>query len=376
MGLIRQGRTRLATYRLGLRELSSRPSMVVTVVEKKTIESINVPERTFPPKFLSQSKGVCTAKGLGSETSHLEAWLNSLSGPTKSIIKVPVELFGQPVRLDLLHRVSHWECQSARAPSIATKTKATVRGSGKKPRPQKGSGRARIGYRRRPGSVGGGKAHGRHARSFGYQLPKKVRKAALRVLLSTKFQEDNVIFLENASLENVKTQEVLQKLKKLANTENVLVVDGPKFDWNFALAIRNIPKVSMSLVTDLQVTESLRKTKLIITLNGLKFLTLWLSTDPRHQRIWKSIAPILYMDEKDREIYYKKLLQRYPGLLRTLNQRDHLQQSRRFIRKKEIPTIPEHLSVSMSYTMSRAYKWMEKAKVDADRLAKRKSSLN
>lgn len=133
----------------------------------------------------------------------------------------------------------------------ATKTKGLVRGGGKKPYRQKGTGRARAGSIRSPLWKGGGTTFGPLPRDYSYSMPKKVRKVALRAAFSEKLSDGEVVIIDKLSIEKPKTKEMLEILKNLELTgKSVLIVLSEKVD-SVILSARNIPGVYVTKMSEL-----------------------------------------------------------------------------------------------------------------------------
>src|SRR5919106_6459220 len=131
------------------------------------------------------------------------------------------ELFGGRIKTDLIHESVVRANAAERRGTHATKTRAEVSGSGKKPWRQKGTGRARVGETRNPLWRKGGTVFGPQPRSYEYQLPKKVEKGALRAAISAKFQSGDVIVVEAFAADEIKTKAAAEMLKRLG-------IDGGK----------------------------------------------------------------------------------------------------------------------------------------------------
>ena len=177
-------------------------------------------------------------------------------------------IFGLDPRADLIHRVVVWQLAKRRAGTHKTKTRGEVNRTTKKVYRQKGTGQARHGARSAPLYVGGGKAMAPVVRSHEYDLPKKIRSAALRHALSAKAKESKLVVLDAAAVDQVKSGALARRLAKLGEG-HVLVVDGA-FDEKFALSARNLPKVSLLPVEGLNVYDVLRRDTLIVTKSGIK----------------------------------------------------------------------------------------------------------
>jgi large subunit ribosomal protein L4 len=154
------------------------------------------------------------------------------------------EVFGSRVKVDLIHESVVRANAAERRGTHATKNRALVSGSGKKPWRQKGTGRARVGEIRNPLWRKGGTVFGPQPRSYEYHLPKKVEKGALRAALSAKLQGGDVVVVDALTASEVKTKTAAALLKVLGVEGKALVVDVQP-DENFALSVRNIAGVRM-----------------------------------------------------------------------------------------------------------------------------------
>lgn len=179
-------------------------------------------------------------------------------------IELDDAIFGLDPRRDILHRMVNWQLAKRRAGTHKTKTVSEVSGTGKKPFRQKGTGRARQGTTRAPHMRGGAVVHGPVPRDHGFDMPKKVRKLALRHALSAKARDGNLIVLESAAAENHKTRELAARLKTLG-IGSALVVDGEELDAKFALASRNLPLIDVLPQQGANVYDILRRETLVLT---------------------------------------------------------------------------------------------------------------
>ena len=144
------------------------------------------------------------------------------------------------------------------------KGRSEVRGGGRKPWKQKGTGRARQGSIRSPQWVGGGVVFGPTPRSYSYKLPKKVRRLAIKSALSAKVIDQDIIVLDALALNAPKTKEFAAILNNLKVDRKALVV-APSYDDNVALSARNIPGVKFVAADGINVLDVLSHDKLIIT---------------------------------------------------------------------------------------------------------------
>jgi large subunit ribosomal protein L4 len=179
-----------------------------------------------------------------------------------SDVEVDERVFGVEIKPSLFYDAVRHDLATQRKGSAATKNRTLVRGGGAKPWKQKGTGRARAGTRRSPLWKGGGTIFGPMPRSYGFPLPKKVKKAALRAALSLKRQEGKLIVLDSFPLEGFKTQKVLEVLKKF-QVENALIVTDEKNPL-LERSARNIPGLQVLRHIGLNVYDILNHEHLIL----------------------------------------------------------------------------------------------------------------
>ena len=159
-------------------------------------------------------------------------------------LDVSDEIFGGRVKIDLIHESVIRANAAERRGTHATKTRAMVSGSGKKPWRQKGTGRARVGETRNPLWRHGGTSFGPQPRSYEYSIPKKVEKGALRAALMQKLQEGSLIVIDALTASEVKTRTAVGVLKTIGVTGKAVLVDA-QLDEKFAMSVRNIDGVSL-----------------------------------------------------------------------------------------------------------------------------------
>src|SRR5213596_1286131 len=148
-------------------------------------------------------------------------------------------VFGAPFNEALVHAAVRNFMANGRQGTSATKTRGDVSGSGRKLWKQKGTGRARIASLRSPLWRGGGNVHGPQPRDWSYNMPKKMRRGALRAALSERFREGNVIVVEGWTVDKPKTKEFVASLKKLGLEGKTLIVDSLDNE-NLLLSTRNV----------------------------------------------------------------------------------------------------------------------------------------
>jgi large subunit ribosomal protein L4 len=159
-------------------------------------------------------------------------------------VELKDDVFGGRIKTDLIHESVVRANASERRGTHATKNRALVSGSGKKPWRQKGTGRARVGEIRNPLWRKGGTVFGPQPRSYDYQLPKKVEKGALKAALMEKLQEGSLIVIDALTASEVKTKAAAGVLKSIGITGKAVLVDA-ELDEKFALSVRNIAGVSL-----------------------------------------------------------------------------------------------------------------------------------
>lgn len=194
----------------------------------------------------------------------MKADVMTLAGDKAGTIDLKDEIYGLEVRGDLLHRMVTYQLAKRRAGTHRAKERNDVSGSTRKIVRQKGSGGARHGNRKAPQFKGGGKAHGPKVRSHAIDMNKKVRKLALIHALSAKAKDDAILVLDAATLKDAKTKGLATAMTKLG-LSNVLIIDGPELDRNFALAARNIPNVDVLPTEGINVYDILRRHTLVLT---------------------------------------------------------------------------------------------------------------
>lgn len=180
------------------------------------------------------------------------------------------EIFAAKARPHLLQQAVVMQLNNRRAGTAATKSKGLVRGGGKKPWRQKGTGRARAGSIRSPLWVGGGTIFGPQPRDYFYRLPKKARRQALFSALSVKNRDGKIIVLDNLELADAKTKIMRRVLADLKVTSALIVI--PESDEKVERSSRNLPAVKVIRVEGLNVYDLLRYEHLILTEVSLKLI--------------------------------------------------------------------------------------------------------
>jgi len=188
----------------------------------------------------------------------------NMSGEKVGEIQLSDSIFGVEVNKQVLHQVVVNYLANQRQGTQSAKTRAEVRGGGRKPFRQKGTGNARQGTIRAPHFVGGGVVFAPKPRDYSYVLPKKIKRLALKSALSSKVQNGEIVVLEDLAFEAPKTKEMLSVLKNINADKKALIVTLDKND-NVVLSANNIPGVKTSFVGQLNVYEILNHNSFIIT---------------------------------------------------------------------------------------------------------------
>ena len=175
------------------------------------------------------------------------------------------EIFGVEPRADILHRVVTWQLVNRRGTARAARERSDVARTGKKFGRQKGGGTARHGDRRAPIFVGGGKAHGPRVRDFNPSLNKKVRALGLKMALSSKARDGQLIVMENLDVSEAKTKLLKEQLGKLGFGRTALVIDGDALNVGFAQASSNLREINLLPAVGANVYDILKADTLVLT---------------------------------------------------------------------------------------------------------------
>ena len=186
-------------------------------------------------------------------------------------IELADEIFGLPIRRDILARVVNWQLAKRRTGTHKTKGISEIRGTTKKPYKQKGTGRARQGSLRSPQFRGGARIFGPVVRSHAFDLQKKVRRLGLKIALSAKQDEGKLVLIDAAHVGEAKTKALRARLAALG-WDSVLIIDGSVVEENFAWATRNLPRVDVMPQQGANVYDILRRDTLVLTREAVRQL--------------------------------------------------------------------------------------------------------
>jgi large subunit ribosomal protein L4 len=190
-------------------------------------------------------------------------------GSNAGEIELNENLFGIEPNNHVLHEAVVMQRASLRQGTHAVKNRSAVRGGGRKPWRQKGTGRARQGSIRSPQWVGGGVVFGPTPRSYSYKLPKKVRRLALKSALSSKVKEEGIFVLETLEMDTPKTKEIVKLLDALKIDNKVLFVTADK-DVTVSRSANNLQSAKVLSVEELNVLDLISYDKLVISKDAVE----------------------------------------------------------------------------------------------------------
>ncbi|MDD3226420.1 MAG: 50S ribosomal protein L4 [Tissierellia bacterium] len=190
--------------------------------------------------------------------------LYDITGNQIGDVELSDDIFGVKVNTHVMYEAVKNYLANQRQGTQSAKTRGEVRGGGRKPWRQKGTGRARQGSIRSPQWIGGGVVFAPKPRDYSYKLPKKIKRAALKSALSSKVQDQEIIVVDSLVLDKPKTKDMIQVLSNLKTGKKTLVV-MPERDENVILASRNIPGVKTAFVNTINVYDILNCDSFLIT---------------------------------------------------------------------------------------------------------------
>ena len=195
----------------------------------------------------------------------------NLEGKKVSTVDLKEEVFGIEPNENVVHSVLANYLANQRQGTQSTKTRAEVRGGGRKPWRQKGTGRARQGSIRAPQWIKGGIALGPKPRKYSYRVNKKEKRLAVRSILSSKVLENNLVVLDKLAFDEIKTKQMVNALAKNKVEGKALVMIAEKNE-NVEKSTRNIDNVKVTVVNTINVYDLLKYNKLVVTLDTVKKL--------------------------------------------------------------------------------------------------------
>lgn len=193
----------------------------------------------------------------------------NMQGELVEEMELSEEIFGVEINEHVVYEVVKNQLANKRQGTQSAKTRAEVRGGGRKPWRQKGTGRARQGSIRSPQWKGGGVVFAPKPRDYSYSVPKKVKRLALKSVLTDKLQNNEMIVVDHLSFDAPKTKEMKKVLANLKADKKALIVMAEK-DSNVIRSANNIPNVATALVNTINVYDILKYNSFIITKEAVK----------------------------------------------------------------------------------------------------------
>lgn len=188
----------------------------------------------------------------------------NMEGKEAGTIELKDEIFGIEPNANAVHAVVKNYLANQRQGTQSAKTRGEVRGGGRKPFRQKGTGRHRQGSSTDPSQIGGGVVFAPKPRSYNYAVPKKVKRLALKSVLSAKVQDGEIIVLDELKMDAPKTKEMVKTLANIGAEKKALIVTAVKDD-NVVRSAANIPGVRTALVGTMNVYDIINHTSFIVT---------------------------------------------------------------------------------------------------------------
>jgi len=197
--------------------------------------------------------------------------VHNTAGETVGEIELRKDIFGVPINVPVMHQAFVRQQANARLGTHKTKTRGEVRGGGRKPWRQKGTGRARHGSIRQPQWRGGGVAHGPRPRSYRQKMPRKMRRLAYRSALSVKAKENQIIILDDLQMPAPKTRGLVSILEALAVDSSALII-LPGGNVNVEKSANNLPNVKILRANYLNIRDLLSYDYLLMPLGALEVI--------------------------------------------------------------------------------------------------------
>lgn len=201
----------------------------------------------------------------------MEAKVYSIDGGELRSIELAEHVFGLPLNTAVIYNAINNELANKRIGTACTKGRAEVHGSNAKPYSQKGTGRARRGDKKSPVLVGGGTVFGPKPRDYGYSIPKKAKRLAMKTILSMKAKNDRLMVVEDFTIEDGKTRRLAQILKNLSLSERTVIILKDD-DVMIRRAGRNIPNISFLSYNRLRAHDLFYGRKIVLLESSVKKL--------------------------------------------------------------------------------------------------------
>lgn len=192
-----------------------------------------------------------------------------LDNKKKEDINLPGYIFSTEIKQEIVAKVVNWQLAKKRQGSHKVKERNEIVGSNAKIYRQKGTGRARHGSKKVVQFKGGGVVHGPKVRSHNKKIPSKLKKQAIRILLSSKLKEGKLKIIDNLKIKDIKTKLIKSKFDKLGIKSATFIEEG-KIDKNFLLSTRNIKEIDLLLVNGLNAYQIIKRNDLIVSHAAVK----------------------------------------------------------------------------------------------------------
>ncbi|KAG0301269.1 54S ribosomal protein L4 mitochondrial [Linnemannia gamsii] len=239
-------------------------------IDTPSTPSTSTPSTAAPSTASSQQQDI-EQEPLSSFHTPLQAWIRDFkTNEPKDLIQLQRKVFGAPLRKDILHRVVVWQRDAERQGTQSTKSRGEVSGTTRKAAPQKGRGAARVGSLRTPQRRGGGLAFGPKPRDHSSELPRKVQDMGLRIALSTKFAQDQLVIVDDLSLDSHKTRQ-FEAIQRRHGWDSVLVVAHAE-NQNLWRATSNLQQVDVSIMQEADVLRLLKRQMVVIDRQSVRYL--------------------------------------------------------------------------------------------------------
>lgn len=203
--------------------------------------------------------------------------VKNMKGEVVSEVELPDAIFGAPIYLDLMHQAYVRQMANARLGTHETKVRHEVAGGGRKPYKQKGTGRARQGSIRAAQWKGGGRVHTPHMRDYTQDMPKKMRRAALRSALSVKAGESSIVVVDELKLDEPKTRLMVNALTNLVGDGSALIlIPNKESNVDVIRATNNIPDAKILMANYLNIRDLLRFDKVVLSMAAIDTISAYL----------------------------------------------------------------------------------------------------
>ena len=198
--------------------------------------------------------------------------VKTLENKAAGDIELNDDVFGIEPNTNTIHQMVVYQQDKRRGGNAKAKERHEISGTGKKPHAQKGTGRARAGDLKRNIDRGGGVVHGPRVRSHATDLPKRIKRLAMKSVLSAKAKEGKLIILDDAKAKDHKTKPMAAAMQKMG-IESAVIVGGKELDANFARGCANIPKIDVLPSQGANVYDMIRRDVLVLTKDAVSDLT-------------------------------------------------------------------------------------------------------